>query len=66
VAAGKHFPSDVVVGAAMGSFFGWAFAAMHLHHAEKADGTGGTMGGGARMGMQLDELGWHPQLTMTF
>lgn len=30
VAAGKHFPSDVVVGAAAGAFFGWAFPRMHL------------------------------------
>lgn len=60
VAAGKHFLSDVVVGAAAGSFFGWAFAAMHLHAPQK-EGDGG-----ARMGMQLDELGWHPQLTVTF
>lgn len=30
VAAGKHFPSDVVVGAAAGAFFGWALPRMHL------------------------------------
>ena len=30
VAAGKHFTSDVVVGAAAGAFFGWAFPRMHL------------------------------------
>lgn len=30
VAAGKHYPSDVLVGAAVGSAFGWAFARWHL------------------------------------
>lgn len=35
VAAGKHFPSDVVVGAAAGAFFGWALPRLHL-----ADGGG--------------------------
>lgn len=29
VAAGKHFPSDVIVGAAMGSFFGWLVPWLH-------------------------------------
>jgi membrane-associated phospholipid phosphatase len=34
VAAGKHFPSDVVVGAAAGAFFGWAFPKLHLRTRE--------------------------------
>ncbi len=29
VAAGKHFPSDVIAGAAAGSFMGWAFPLLH-------------------------------------
>jgi membrane-associated phospholipid phosphatase len=29
VAAGKHFPSDVVAGAAMGSLLGFGFAQLH-------------------------------------
>jgi membrane-associated phospholipid phosphatase len=28
--AGKHYPTDVVVGACMGSLFGWGFATWHL------------------------------------
>lgn len=30
VAAGKHFPSDVVAGAAIGSLVGWTFVQLHL------------------------------------
>jgi membrane-associated phospholipid phosphatase len=30
VAAGKHFPSDVLAGAAAGAFFGWLFPRLHL------------------------------------
>lgn len=30
VAAGKHFPSDVIVGAAAGALFGWLFPFLHL------------------------------------
>jgi membrane-associated phospholipid phosphatase len=30
VAAGKHFPSDILAGAAMGAFFGWLFPRLHL------------------------------------
>lgn len=29
VAAGKHYPTDIVVGAAMGSLIGWAVPALH-------------------------------------
>lgn len=30
ILAGKHYPTDVVAGAAMGSLFGWSFAKWHL------------------------------------
>jgi membrane-associated phospholipid phosphatase len=30
VAAGKHFPSDVIAGAAMGSLVGLGFVQLHL------------------------------------
>ena len=30
VAAGKHYPSDVVAGAAVGSLVAWGFVYMHL------------------------------------
>ncbi len=32
VAAGKHFPSDVAAGAAVGSLLGWSFAKIHERH----------------------------------
>ncbi len=32
VAAGKHFPSDVVAGAGVGALLGWGFAKMHESH----------------------------------
>lgn len=32
VAAGSHFPSDVVAGAALGTAVGWLVADMHFHH----------------------------------
>jgi membrane-associated phospholipid phosphatase len=58
VAAGKHFPSDVVVGAAAGSFFGWAFPRMHLKY---KDGT-------VRTEMRIRPLarGIHPVLVHRF
>ena len=57
VAAGKHFPTDVVAGAAAGAFFGWIFPRMHLH--SKRPGT-------ARLELQEDHLGIHPQLVWVF
>lgn len=57
VAAGKHFLSDVVVGAAVGSFFGWAFPYMHRN--EERGKTGGL-----DVGMNGS---WpYPLLTFTF
>lgn len=44
VAAGKHFPSDILVGAAAGAGFGWLFPRLHLR--------GGTRGG-TRNGSRL-------------
>ena len=57
VAAGKHFPSDVMAGAAAGAFFGWIFPRMHLH--SNRPGT-------ARLELQEDHLGIHPQLVWVF
>jgi membrane-associated phospholipid phosphatase len=57
VAAGKHYLSDVVVGAAAGSFFGWVFPYLHKKHAE------GNEGG---LGMRMNGLGPYPLLTWTF
>jgi membrane-associated phospholipid phosphatase len=57
VAAGKHFLSDVVVGAAMGSFFGWAFPYMHRNREREEEG-------GLDVGMNGS---WpYPLLTFTF
>jgi membrane-associated phospholipid phosphatase len=57
VAAGKHFLSDVVVGAAIGSFFGWAFPYMHRNK-ERGEA------GGLDVGMNGS---WpYPLLTFTF
>jgi membrane-associated phospholipid phosphatase len=57
VAAGKHFLSDVVVGAAVGSFFGWAFPYLHR---TRASGNAG----GLDVGMSGE---WpYPLLTWTF
>lgn len=55
VAAGKHYPSDVLVGAAAGAFFGWAFP--HMHRSDRA-GVGLSLG--------RDHLGLHPQVTYRF
>lgn len=35
VAAGKHYPSDVVMGAAMGSFIGWLVPMLHREREQK-------------------------------
>lgn len=57
VAAGKHFLSDVVAGAAIGSFFGWAFPYMHRNKEREEPG-------GFDVGMNGS---WpYPQLTYTF
>lgn len=58
VMAGKHYLSDVVVGAAAGSFFGWVFPYMHR---KRSDG-----GGGGGFGMSMNGLGPYPLLTWTF
>jgi membrane-associated phospholipid phosphatase len=57
VAAGKHFPSDVIVGAAAGAFFGWVFP--YLHRVPKRQGT-------TQLHLQQDQLGVHPMLVWTF
>lgn len=57
VVAGKHFPSDVIVGAFAGSLFGWAFAIMHLQPENNS---------GMSLHMTLDELGYHPQISFKF
>lgn len=60
VAAGKHFLSDVVVGAAMGSFFGWVFPYMH----RSRDPGERAKPGGLEVGMNG---AWpYPLLTYTF
>lgn len=57
VVAGKHFPSDVIVGAAAGSFFGWAFAKMHIQSDRKT---------GMSLNMIIDQYGYHPQIAFKF
>lgn len=59
VAAGKHFPSDVIVGAIIGSGFGWTFAKIHLHGATEKPNRLHAM-------MQWDDLGWHPEINWKF
>lgn len=44
VAAGKHFPSDILVGAATGTLFGWLFPRLHLRPAGPSGGTGQRLG----------------------
>lgn len=56
IAAGKHFLSDVLVGAAAGSFFGWAFPRMHLRPGA----------GVPRADIRIDGDGCRPVLTWTF
>ena len=57
VAAGKHFPSDVLVGAAAGAFFGWVFPRMHLK----------TPGGGtAALRLDAGPEGARPRVEWTF
>jgi membrane-associated phospholipid phosphatase len=46
VAAGKHYPSDVVVGAVMGSLVGWLVPTLHKTNAES---PGQATSGQARM-----------------
>lgn len=43
VAAGKHYLSDVVVGAAAGTAFGWAFAKWHLPATSRGAGSSGSI-----------------------
>lgn len=57
VAAGKHFPSDVLVGAAAGAFFGWVFP--YLHSLPRKPGA-------PMLNLQEDNLGIHPMLVWTF
>jgi membrane-associated phospholipid phosphatase len=57
VAAGKHFLSDVLVGAAVGSFFGWSFPYMHR---KKAGGESA----GVSVGLSGETA--YPLLTWTF
>ncbi|MEO6097538.1 MAG: phosphatase PAP2 family protein [Fibrobacteria bacterium] len=59
VTAGKHYLSDVAVGAAAGSFFGWVFPYMH----KKRAGGSGDPGG---LGLRLNGMGPYPLLTWTF
>lgn len=40
-AAGKHFPSDVIVGAAAGALFGWGFPYLHEQSRRNPQDTGG-------------------------
>jgi membrane-associated phospholipid phosphatase len=57
VAAGKHYLSDVAVGAAAGSFFGWVFPYMHRQD-RKA--------GGIRMGMAIGGSTPYPVVAWEF
>jgi membrane-associated phospholipid phosphatase len=45
IAAGKHYLSDVVVGAAAGSFFGWVFPYMHKRDRKAGMRLGMAIGG---------------------
>ena len=56
VAAGKHYPSDVLAGAAIGSFFGWVFPYLHRRDAP----------GSAEMGLRIDGNGPRPMITWRF
>jgi membrane-associated phospholipid phosphatase len=57
VAAGKHYLSDVLTGAAAGSLFGWAFPYLH-----RKGGAANSTG----LGMQLNGAGIYPVLTWNF
>jgi membrane-associated phospholipid phosphatase len=56
IAAGKHYLSDVLVGAAAGSLFGWAFPRMHLRPGA----------GVPKARIRIDGDGVAPVLTWTF
>lgn len=58
VAAGKHFPSDIVVGAGAGVFFGWLFPRLHLK------GPGGEKK--AELRLRPAGEGVHPELVVRF
>jgi membrane-associated phospholipid phosphatase len=58
VAAGKHFPSDILVGAGAGAFFGWLFPRLHL----KAPGGGNK----AELRLRPAGEGVHPELVVRF
>lgn len=53
VGAGKHFPTDVIVGAATGAFFGWLFPFLHLNP---------KLAGNANLELRQDSLGIHPMI----
>lgn len=44
IAAGKHFPSDILAGAAVGSLFGYLVPRLHLRKAPKATASGDAPG----------------------
>lgn len=57
VAAGKHFPSDVVVGAGVGALFGWLVPRLHMR----------TPGGGSvSMGLRPEPAAIYPMVTWRF
>lgn len=78
VSAGKHFPSDVAVGAMTGAFFGWLFPRMHLSPAGKAaagrEGRPGRASGFRRAelrflpagGIGAEDSGIHPAVVFRF
>lgn len=53
VAAGKHFPTDVLAGAAAGTFFGWLLPRLHLLPASHAGGAGAAAETRPRLGLQM-------------
>lgn len=53
VASGKHFPSDVVAGAAVGTLLGWGFAKIHEVH--DANRKGRTLSACAEPGRSVVE-----------
>lgn len=57
VAAGRHFPSDIVVGAAAGAFFGWVVPRLHMDLPE---------GGSVSMRLQPRPSTVYPLLVLKF
>ena len=68
VSAGKHFPSDVIVGAIAGGFFGWLLPYLHWNSKSNnnPNNKSNTQENIPKLSMQIDANGIHPEWTFNF